>query len=53
MGTNAVALEAWNLLNNNISEEDIEAADVHTVATIMAVWTYFGQHWERGVDGPT
>lgn len=47
-----VELEAWKLLQKDLTEASIDAAEGKAVALLLNSWAYFAKHWERGKEGP-
>lgn len=47
-----IELEAWQMLQNGLSEENIDSAEGKAVALLLNSWAYFAKHWEKGKDGP-
>lgn len=44
--------EAWDCLQKNLSDSNIQTAEGKAVALLLNSWAYFAKFWEKGKDGP-
>lgn len=44
--------EAWDCLQENLSDSNIQSAEGKAVALLLNSWAYFAKFWEKGKDGP-